>query len=141
MDLLAVQGTLKNTLMFFTLKVIVINLYFYYLLTPVLGLCCCVQAFSSCSDEGATFYCGARAPHFSGFSYCGTQALALGLSTCGPQAELLHGMWNLPKTGIKSMSPALPGGFLSTVPPGKYHLYVNISDVLFIEKCFPKQNN
>ena len=37
------------------------------------------------------------------------------------------------------MSPALAGGFLSTVAPGKYHLYVNISDILFIEKCFPKK--
>ena len=28
-------------------------------------------------------------------------------------------MWNLPGPGIKPMSPALPAGFLSTVPPGK----------------------
>ena len=28
-------------------------------------------------------------------------------------------MWNLSRPGIKPMSPALAGGFLSTVPPGK----------------------
>ena len=28
-------------------------------------------------------------------------------------------MWNLPQLGIKPVSPALAGGFLSTVPPGK----------------------
>ena len=28
-------------------------------------------------------------------------------------------MWNLPGPGIELMSPALTGGFLSTVPPGK----------------------
>ena len=29
------------------------------------------------------------------------------------------GTWNLPGPGIKPVSPALAGGFLSTVPPGK----------------------
>ena len=28
-------------------------------------------------------------------------------------------MWNLPGPGVKSMFPALAGGFLSTVPPEK----------------------
>ena len=30
-----------------------------------------------------------------------------------------HGMWNLPGSGIKLVSPALAGGFLTTGPPGK----------------------
>ena len=28
-------------------------------------------------------------------------------------------MWDLPRTGIKPVSPTLAGGFLTTVPPGK----------------------
>ena len=28
------------------------------------------------------------------------------------------GMWNLPRPGIKLVSPALQGGFLTTGPPG-----------------------
>ena len=28
-------------------------------------------------------------------------------------------MWDLPGPGLESMSPALAGGFLTTVPPGK----------------------
>ena len=32
---------------------------------------------------------------------------------------LLRGMWDLPGPGIESVSPALAGGFLTTVPPGK----------------------
>ena len=28
-------------------------------------------------------------------------------------------MWDLPRPGIKPVSPALAGGFLTTVPPGK----------------------
>ena len=33
--------------------------------------------------------------------------------------ELLHGMWNLPRPGNELVSPALSGGFLSTVSPRK----------------------
>ena len=32
---------------------------------------------------------------------------------------MLHGMWDLPGPGIELMSPALAGGFPTTVPPGK----------------------
>ena len=53
------------------------------------------------------------------FSGCGLQALERGLNSCGAQAQLLHGTWNLPVPGIKPVSPALAGGFLSTAPPGK----------------------
>ena len=83
--------------------------------------------------------CRARASHCSGFSCCGARALgarasvvvAQGLSSCGSwalehrlsscgaRARLLHGMWDLPGPGLKPVSPALAGGFLTTVPPGK----------------------
>ena len=36
--------------------------------------------------------------------------------------ELLHGMWNLPRPGNELVSPALSGGFLSTVSPRKSSL-------------------
>ena len=54
-----------------------------------------------------------------GFSGCGLQALERRLSSCGPWFELLPGMWDLPGPGIESVSPALAGGFVSSVPPGK----------------------
>ena len=41
----------------------------------VLGLCCCTQGFSSCSEWGATLHCGAWASYCGGFSCCGAQAL------------------------------------------------------------------
>ena len=50
-----------------------------------------------------------------GFSKIGTHRF----SSCGSQAELLHGMWNLPRSGIEPMSPVLSGRFLPTMPPGK----------------------
>ena len=42
-----------------------------------------------------------------------------GFSTCGAWALLLRSMWDLPGPGLEPMSPALAGGFLTTVPPGK----------------------
>ena len=59
-----------------------------------LDLCCCVRAFSSYSEQGATLHCGALASHCGGFSCCGARALgtwasvvvACGLSSCGSRA-------------------------------------------------------
>ena len=39
------------------------------------------------------------------------------------QAQLLRGMWDLPGPGIEPMSPALTGGFLTAMPPGKSSLW------------------
>ena len=42
-----------------------------------------------------------------------------GLSSCGSRAYSLRGMWDLPRPGLEPESPALPGGFSTTAPPGK----------------------
>ena len=73
---------------------------------------------------GATLRCGAWASPCGGFSCCGARALgarasvvaACGLSSCGARAQLLRGMWDLPGPGLEPVSPALAGGFLTTVP-------------------------
>ena len=36
-------------------------------------------------------------------------------------AQLLRGMWDLPRPGLDPVSPALAGGFSTTAPPGKPH--------------------
>ena len=41
------------------------------------------------------------------------------LNSCGTWAWLLRSVWDLSKSGIKTKSPALAGGFLTTEPPGK----------------------
>jgi len=33
-------------------------------------------------------------------------------------------MWDLPESGIEPVSPALAGGFFTTVPPGKLLVFV-----------------
>ena len=82
---------------------------------------------------GATLHCDVQAshcgrllllqslssrPHMS-FSSCSPRTLELGLRRCSTQAQLPHGMWELPIAGIKPMPPALAGRFLTTGPAGK----------------------
>ena len=115
------------------------KLIYFILFLAALGLCCCARAFLQMWRVGATICCGAQASHCRGFSCCrgralgarasvfaarrlsscGSRALERGLSSCGARAQLLRGMWNLPRPGLKPVSPALAGGFLTTAPPGK----------------------
>ena len=53
---------------------------------------------------------------------CGSRAPEHRLNNCGAQASLLCGMWDLP--GSEPMTPALPGGFFTSEPPGKPHLFL-----------------
>ena len=63
--------------------------------------------------------CAASVVVAGGLSSCGSRALEHRLSSCGAQAQLLCGMWDLPWPGLEPVSPALAGRFLTTVPPGK----------------------
>ena len=54
-----------------------------------------------------------------GFSSCGSPALEHRLSSCGARAQLLRGMWDLPRPGLELVYPELAGGFLTTAPPEK----------------------
>ena len=104
------------------------NLSIYFWL---LGLCCCIWAFSSWSECAC---CG-------GFCCSGEQALGcMGFSSCGTQALLPQSMWNLPGPGIAPVSPALVSGFFSTGPPGKSCLYIleiNPSQLLHLQIFSP----
>ena len=63
---------------------------------------------------------GAQASRGAGFSSCSAWALEHTLfNSCGAQAWLLHGMRNLPGSGVTPVSPALAGSFLTTRPPEK----------------------
>ena len=46
-------------------------------------------------------------------------ALERGLCSYGTWAWLLRDMWDLSRSGIESMSRALPTGFFTTEPPGR----------------------
>ena len=62
---------------------------------------------------------GSRVGLSSGLSGCSCQALQHGLMGCGVQTWLPCCLWDLPGSGIETVSPALAGGFFTTEPPGK----------------------
>ena len=85
----------------------------------VLGLRFYVRAFSSCGKWGPLF-----------IAVCGPLIIAASLvvehrlrtrrlSNCGSRALSLRGMWDLPRPGLESVSPALAGRLSTTAPPGK----------------------
>ena len=50
------------------------------------------------------------------------------LRSCGSRAQLLRGMWDLPRPGLEPVSPALAGRFSTTAPPGKPEECILIRD-------------
>ena len=80
----------------------------------VLGLRFCVRAFSSCGKRGPLFIT-VRGP----LTIAASLVAEHRLSSCGSRAQLLRGMWDLPRPGLEPVSPALAGGFSTTAPPGK----------------------
>ena len=75
-----------------------------------------------------------------GFSSCGTRALERRLSSCDAQAQLLHGMWDIPRPGLEPVSSALAGGFLTTAPPGKSLISFFLMRLLSKNVCTCGQN-
>ena len=87
--------------------------------------------------------CRAQALGHMGFISCSSQAApytSLGwklhpklhqlqehtLSSCGTWTLLLCSKWDLPRPGIKPMSPALAAGFFTTEPPGIQFYKLNL---------------
>ena len=86
------------------LKIQFSDKFLKFLFVTVLGLYCCVQAFSSRTC----------------FSCCRAEALVCGLGG-GAQTLSPHGMWDLPGSGVEpdQGSPVLASGFFTTESPGK----------------------
>ena len=85
----------------------------------VLGLRFCARAFSSCGKRGPLFI-AVRGPLSIAASLVAEHRLqTCRLSNCGSRAQLLRGMWDLPRPGLEPMSPALTGRLSTTAPPGK----------------------
>ena len=59
-----------------------------------------------------------------GLSSCRSWALERRLNSCGAWAQLLHGMWDHPGSGIESISPVLAGGFFTTESLGKPSIFI-----------------
>ena len=85
----------------------------------VLDLRFCARAFSSCGRRGPLFVV-VHGPLTIAASLVAEHRLQTRrFSNCGSRAQLLQGMWDLPRPGLEPVSPALAGGFSITAPPGK----------------------
>ena len=92
---------------------------FIYLFMAVLGLRFCARAFSSCGERGPLFI-AVRGPLTIVASPVEKHRLQTRrLSNCGSRAQLLRGMWDLPRPGLEPVCPALAGRLSTTAPPGK----------------------
>ena len=101
-------------------------IYFFYffiflvnLFLAVLGLRFCARAFSSCGKRGPLFIAVCWPLTIAAFLVVEHRLQMRRLSSCGSRAQLLCGMWDLPRPGLEPVSPALAGGFSTTAPPGK----------------------
>ena len=71
----------------------------------MLGLRFCARAFSSCGERGPLFI-AVRRPLTTAASLVAEHRLQTRrLSSCGSRAQLLRGMWDLPKPGLEPVSP------------------------------------
>ena len=78
------------------------------------------KGFFSCSKGYSLVEVHRLLIHCTGFSCCRAHALErMGVSSCGKQAYLFRGMWDLPRPGIQPTSLALAGECLATGPPRK----------------------
>ena len=100
-------------------KFFIYYLFIIFLFLAVLGLRFCARAFSSCGKRGPLFI-AVRGPLVIAASLVAEHRLqTCRLSNCGSRAQLLCGMWDLPRPGLEPLSPALAGRFSTTAPPGK----------------------
>ena len=100
---------------FLFLKFIYLFIYFWlcWVFVSVRGL------FSSCGKQGPLFI-AVHGPLTIAASLVAEHRLQVRrLSSCGSRAQLLRGMWDLPRPGLEPVSPVLAGGFSTTAPPGK----------------------
>ena len=110
---------------------IIVILFIYVFIFAVLGLRFCARAFSSCGERGPLFI-AVRGPLTIAASLVVEYRLQTRrLSSCGSRAQLLRGMWDLPRPGLEPVSPALAGRLSTTAPPGKpcYSFYISFSHI------------
>ena len=104
---------------FFNSNLLFIYLFLYFLFLAVLGLHFCARASSSCGKCGPLLI-AVHGPLTITASLVAEHRLQTHrLSSCGSRAQLLRGMWDLPRPGLKPVSSALAGRFSTTAPPRK----------------------
>ena len=85
----------------------------------MLGLRFCARAFSSCGKWGPLFIAVRGPLTIAASLVAGHRLQTHRLSSRGSRAQLLRGMWDLPRPGLEPESPASAGRLSTTAPPGK----------------------
>ena len=85
----------------------------------VLGLRFCARAFSSCGKRGPLFIAVHGPLTIAASLVAEHRHQTRRLSNCGSRAQLLRGMWDLPRPGLEPVFPALAGRLSTTAPSGK----------------------
>ena len=110
-----------------------INSYFIYLfIFGCVGSSFRARAFSSCGKQGPLFIAVHGPLTIAAPPVAGHRFQTRRLSSCGSRAQLLRGIWDLPRPGLEPVSPALAGRFSTTAPPGKPDLLV-LRSLLYIQ--------
>ena len=93
----------------------------------MLGLRLHARAFPSCGERGPLFI-AVRGPLTIATSLVAEHRLQTRrLSSCGPWAQPLRGMWDPPRPGLEPVSPALAGRLSTTAPPGKPSVFIFVA--------------
>ena len=88
-----------------------------------LGLRFCARAFPNCGKRGPLLITVRGPLTIAAPPVAEHRLQARRLSNCGSRAQLLRGIWDLPRPGPEPVSPALAGRFPTTAPPGKPYCY------------------
>ena len=108
----------------------------------VLGLRFCARAFSSCGKRGPLFIAVRRPLTIAASLVVEHRLQTRRLSNCGSRAQLLRGMWDLPRPGLEPVFPAPAGRLSTTAPPGKpgKHIFfpflLKVKDTCFLPYIF-----
>ena len=132
------KTTMKYHLTLIRMAIIYIYIFFNFIATLFIYLFIfgCVgssvraRAFSSCGKWGPLFivvrgplFIAVRGPlTIAAPPAAGHRLQTRRLSSRGPRAQPLRGMWDLPRPGHEPVSPALAGRLSTTAPPGKPYL-------------------
>ena len=101
----------------------------------MLGLRFCARVFSSCGKRGPLFIAVHGPLTITASLVVEHRLQTRRLSSCGSRAQLLCGMWDLPRPGLEPVSPALAGRFSTTAPPGKplpLELLIDLKDATLL---------
>ena len=89
----------------------------------MLGLRFCARALRSCGEREPLLIAVRGPPTIAASLVAEHRLQTRRLSNCGSRAQLLRGMWDLPRPGLELVSPALAGRPSTTAPPGKPHVF------------------